>query len=364
MKIHIVTYWAFKDKKTFVGGLRPYRLHHYLKKSNIQSEIIAPQLYEGHETIVSEGWLTKILKPLLRAFPPDASIFWSIKVFLLLLKRPNKKGQILFTTIPPNGVGVAGLLLKQFKKNWFWIIDFRDLWTKHPLYLPPITKRFFDPIIEKLYFKCADLVVLNTEWDLNYNTNLHPVIKNKAIYVRNGFDKILENKSKKESEITFIYTGGTTGGQATEFINEILISLNENGIPSKCYFFGEYDSGMENRKYIKYMGVKAPHKIPELLTNYRYGFIYLPQGSEKGGRVAQKFYDYIGSGVVPVCIRPSIEMKNLMEKLGTGIQIPENYDLENLIIDLKKSSNHVDTNIAIKLSRESQFEKLKNYLDT
>lgn len=363
IKFFIVTYWSIKDKGTFVGGLRPYKLFEFLKSQNINAQIVAPAKFEGSELLIKEGVIFKLFRPILRILPPDFSIVWSFKVFLKLFQNARKNKIILFTTIPPNGIGVSGLLLKLFSKNVYWIVDFRDLWTKHPLYSPPITKRYIDPLIEKMYMRYSDLVILNTEWDLYYNQKLHPIILDKSIFVRNGFDRVHTNKYQAKSTIEFIYTGGTTYGQATIFINKILSKLNDAGIKSICYFYGEYDSLMDNSKYIEYKGIVTPKEIPELLTQYKFGFIYFPRGSETGGRVAQKFYDYIGSGVIPVCIRPSKETMNLMEILDTGIKIHNDFNLNHLIQSLNEAKSPNDEELINELTRANQFNKLINTVD-
>lgn len=358
---YIVSYFTFSDKKTLVGGLRPFYLYQKMIQKGFNVKLITPFSDSNLEIVVKEGSFIQFIKPLLRIFPPDLSIAWSIKVFFYLKKHNANNKFILFTTAPPHGLGLIGLLSKFFLKNVVWISDYRDLWTKNPLYKPIITKRIMDPILEKQFHKKSDLVVLNTHWDLELHRRLYPLINNKSLFVRNGFNKLLTNKSIDNYK--FIYAGGTTKGQATIRIIQLLEEINSLGIKCSCDFYGEYDANMENSPYVKYHGSIESDKVAELLTNYKFGFIYLPVGCETGGRMAQKFYDYIGSGVIPICFRASIEMKKIMDDLNTGMSIYDDTITKSVVKFIKTAEFNADNDMRNIYTRDNQFNILVEQIE-
>jgi len=245
--------------------------------------------------------------------------------------------------------------------NVTWIVDFRDLWIDHPLYNPPLTKRYLDPLLEKSYIEKSDLLICNTNWDKDYFSRKFNLSKSKKIVIRNGFDVAEKNISITNSEkFRFIYAGGTTAGQATLIIIKLLEEINLIGYDAHCDFYGEYDENMNTSKYITYHGKIGPDEIPSILVNYKYGFIYLPKNSESGGRVAQKFYDYLGTGVIPVCFRASVEMRELMQELNTGITIGENSEVSAVINELLTAEFSANNEQIKYFSRNDQFNLFLN----
>ncbi len=354
--IYIVSYFNFSDKKTLVGGLRPYYLYRKLQRELWNVKLITPENSNVGSITIKENKILRFFKPILKIFPPDYSVFWGIKTFLYLKKENRSKKFIVFTTVPPHGLGIIGLLCKLFLRNSIWISDYRDLWTKNALYNPPITKKYFDPILEDKFHCYSDLVIFNTKWDLDLNIKLFPDIVNKSFYIRNGFNNQHENKCF--DVFRFVYAGGTTKGEAALRIIKLLEELNLSGYCYSCDFYGEYHNEMDACKYVSYKGTIESEDVPELLTNYKFGFIYLPDGCENGGRMAQKFYDYIGSGVIPICFNTSIEMQHLMNVLGVGFSIYKETTNDELIDFLKKAHFSSDNNLILRYSRDFQFDKL------
>ncbi len=355
---YIISYFNFFDKGSRVGGLRPYYLYRMLLEKGLNVQLITPSANDQNQITIKEGLFTKLCKPFFKVLPPDASIIWAIKVFFFLRRVNKKKKFIVFTTSPPYGIGLTGFLCKKFLKNAVWISDYRDLWTKNTLYNPPITKKFLDPILERKFHERADLIVLNTKCDRELHRNVFPFIHSKSIFVRNGFNTVVANQSTNTNK--FIYSGGTYKGIATNEIIDFLNNLNKNHNNYSCDFYGEYDESMENSSHIKYCGSIAPESVPELLSNYKYGFVYLPEGSQYGGRVAQKFYDYIGSGVIPICFNASIEMTKIIEDLNTGIIVNKNTSSADLETLFKGAKFNAQMDQVKNYTRDSQFEYLFN----
>ena len=353
---YIVSYFTKSDKKSMVGGIRPYFLYDMLVEKGWNVYLVTPNYENGNEIVITEGYVLRFLKPLLRLFSPDYTIGWALKVYSFFKKNPSESLFVVFTTVPPNGLGIIGLLVKLFLKNSVWIADYRDLWTMNTLYNPPITKKFIDPILEREFHKKADLVILNTNWDSELNQKKFPFLKGKSTFIRNGFDKVLPNKSYRDMK--FVYSGGTYKGMATKKINEFLIELNRLNFAYTCDFYGEYDRFMPNAPFIEYKGTVNFKEVPELLTNYKFGMIYLPEGSESGGRVVQKLYDYIGSGVIPICFNASKEMKEILIDLNIGLPINDETNIQDVLKFINGAKFDVINEKLEKYTRFRQFEGL------
>ncbi|WP_373330835.1 glycosyltransferase [Salmonirosea aquatica] len=361
-RLYIISYWSYNNPKTFVGALRPYRMSDFFRQKGWDVTLVTSTCSSGPELTIPESrWMRWSV---LRAFPPDYTFLWALKVIWVLRKK-IKYSPIpvyLLTTCPPNGLVIAGIVGKFFFPSQIkWILDFRDLWTQHPLYAPPITKRYLDPFIERWAMYHADHIVCNTVWDQNHWSGRFPGHRSKLLTVANGFDHILQNQAVHNIDnLRFVYTGGTTAGQATRWIHSLLNCFQEQVVT--CDFYGEYDTFMDTSPCISYRGVVEPEEIPLLLTAYRFGFIYLPKGSEMGGRVAQKFYDYLGSGVIPICYRPSQEMRRLIGELRTGVCISENDSPYDTIRAIQIAEFRASAEQLALLQRNTQFEKLYNSL--
>lgn len=360
MRIFIVSYVALHDEVSLVAALRPYRLASFLSEKRVPVTIITPKVGDGTESVIPEGYFISLFKFILKAFAPDYTAFWSIRIFLQMRKEWRRSPFFLFTTCPPYGLGCLGLLLKGLGYQFTWICDFRDLWIGNPLYHPPLTKRFFNPWFEKMFFRHSDIMTFNTAWDLNYNCTRFPFLAKKATYIRNGFDVLSQNTS--EPDFRFVYAGGTTKGEATPYVINLLKEMNARGIPATCDFYGEYDKALGDGVNVTYHGIVTPEAMTEILTQYRFGFIYLPAGCELGGRVAQKFYDYLGAGVIPVVFRPSVEMVALMRDLRTGVMIFDDSPVESIVDQLKHASFSARPEELETLTRNFQFERLLNVM--
>jgi len=182
-----LSFWSFYNKKSFVGGLRPYKLNQFLRNRGVSSILLVPEKFKYPEIEIPQPRWVNFLGGLRKAFPPDPSVFWASKVALELRSRNNGRHFFLLTTCPPNGLIIAGLVLKILRVNFTWVLDFRDLWTKHPIYKPPITKKYIDPYLEWLANKKADWIIANTDWDKQLAIRQYPFTRNKILTIRNGF---------------------------------------------------------------------------------------------------------------------------------------------------------------------------------
>jgi len=273
------------------------------------------------------------------------------------------------TSFPPFGICIVGLLLKK-RKNFFWIADFRDPWTINPLFKPVFYpyKMFFARRLEKKLFQKADLILLNTKMDCQNYKQKYPFAAAKCITVRNGFNKVINNKAlvRKDKSLKIVYAGGSyKNGQVPKAIAVFLKEIKQTGLEITCDYYGEFHPAVERSHFISYKGSFPQTDIPEILSRYKMGIIYLPEENIGSGRIVQKFYDYIGSGVAPIVLNPSLQMEQQMESLQTGLTVYPDYDssiIAKKIIHLSLSEIKIPIEKIIPYQRKYQFEKLFNYI--
>lgn len=344
---------------TTIGGLRASRLNSFLNEKKINSTLISREKVNKNEIEIKDFFLFKFINKLINYFFFDYTLIWCFKVKKHLLK---EKKIILFTTSPPHGVHLVGYLLKRINRHDIhWIADFRDSYTLNELYRPFLTKRLIDRKFEKLIFKIADQLVFNSKTYLNSYIAKNPLIKNKSVYIRNGFDKnVICDKKKKWFE--FIYSGGNYKGEVVEGIGDFFYAMSNLKIELNftCDFLGENHPSISKNNMFNYLGKVEQKNVSQIISNYVFGLVYLPKRNINSGRIAQKFYDYIGAGVIPVCINPTIEMTAIMKKLKIGISIYEETHMEFVMSELVRQSDSVEfnANSVKEFSREDQFDRL------
>jgi len=354
-----------------IGGLRISRLSRYLSDKGIKVNLITRESYTDtleSITIIPEKKIVQRNKRLFNLItPPDSSAIWSLSVFKFLRK---KKPGVILTTVPPFGIVFVGLLLRLFRSRHYWVADFRDPWFLNPVYKPAFYwyKRIVAYILESIVFKTADLVILNTFKDQENYIKKYPFLKSKSLVVRNGFDEKIENRARKintHETIRMVYSGTAyQGGIATINVAAFLNKLNNAGLSIICDYYGEYHPSIELSPFIEYKGRVPQDQIPKILSYYKLGLIYLQEVCIGGGRVTQKFYDYLGSGVSPIVLNPSQEMSTGMRALNFGLEVYPDSPIENIITYIQSSyfseQSALPENAIKPYTREYQFEKLFN----
>lgn len=353
---------------SLISGLRINRLHRFLAKKGVRGSLITRQtdntLLSNVTTILEKKIICNNRRIFNAITPPDSSSFWAFSVFNYLRK---KEPGVVFTTVPKFGVVFTGLLLWLFRTNHYWIVDFRDSWTFNPVYRPVLFwyKKIVSHILEYLVLKIADLVVINTFKDQEDFIKKYPFLKEKSLVVRNGFDQKIENQAQKiesKETIKIVYSGTAYHrGLAAINIADFLKKLNRAGLSISCDYYGEYHSSIDHCSFIEYKGQVLSEQVPEILSNYKLGLIYLQKECIGGGRVTQKFYDYIGSGVCPLVINPSREMSADMQTLNFGFEVYPNSAASDTIACIKSfyfsEQPVLDETKLLPFKRAYQFEK-------
>jgi hypothetical protein len=315
---HLISYE--NQDSSLVGSLRPKRLHHFLKQKGLTTEFISRISSSGEmDKVIEERKTVSKWKKFFNVIAlPDASFFWSISVFNYLKQKETPF--IAITSLPPFGLCWLGLLLKRTKKKVFWVLDLRDTWTLNPLYKPFlfVLKMPLIHLLEYHAFQKADVILLNTDTDLDAYTKKYPFISNKSITVRNGFDEWLENKSvaTKDDVITLVYAGGAYArGEAPLAISSFLEKINAGGQQVFCDYYGEHHPKLQQSRYIQYKGTFPQKDIPGILAQYKMGIIYLPEENISSGRITQKFYEHMTCLGLGVVVFPAFDPTLILQKI-------------------------------------------------
>jgi hypothetical protein len=368
VKWFLVSYHNLKT--SLVSVQRFHFLRKYLLSKKINVHLITRAEGASSENIsIKEPLLSRRWPKLVNSFSlTDRSSWWAVRVASYITDR--KQPIILHTTMPHYGVGWVGLLLRLRKIPFFWIADFEDPWTINPVYKPFLSfiKLPLHNILEQIVFKKADLLIFNTATDLKNYRHKYPFITNKSISIRNGFHQVVSNKSHigSSKEMAFVYAGSVyPKGSTAKAIIAFLDQLNINGFPAKCDFYGNHHPSLDSSEHVNYCGSISYLEVPNLLNQYRMGIIFLQEVCIGGGRITQKFYDYIASGVIPIVINPSDEIIQQLELLNTGISIFPKDDMRKIAKHVKElyfSDFTFDPKDLEPYSRQYQFDLFFDYL--
>src|ERR1035441_3469889 len=192
-----------------IGGFRPFRFYKYLKQMGYVCHVITATEPEGecpadivsvpdHFRPIWEGStkqrlsfkarLELLIRKLM--FPGHIGIMWSIKVAArchqILRDHPQDRF-VLFSTYPPLGVLIAGLIVR-LRERIPWIADFRDPITGVSVELLPWYVLFWNHRLEAFVFRTASAVVANAEAAAAVWRSRYPRAHHKLHVICNGFD--------------------------------------------------------------------------------------------------------------------------------------------------------------------------------
>lgn len=371
--IYLVCYDSLTS--SMVGGMRMYYLKQFFIDKGYRVNLITRLNSDGDnvDIVVKVPFLLrlKIVPSVLnKILIPDSYIIWAFKVFLSLknihdFTDPSKL-PILITSGPPFGVHWVGLLLKLSGVGFKWIVDLRDPFTFNPGYSQVAPKKKLDQLLERKVLVLADNVVFNTSFDRNTYLRFYNKI-GKTIVIRNGFSEKYYTRDIRKSvdRNGFVYSGGTYGDEVPEFLDLLFKKLSKYRI-SSCSCFGELSEVYEKSEVLRYSGKLHPNEVPIELSKFKYGIVYLPAKFIGSGRIAQKLYDYLGAGLIPIIINATKEMQIILDDVGTGHCLESNINDKSInalvrFLDKKHDITEIECKI-LKYSREEQFKFLLNDL--
>lgn len=354
-----------RDSSSLVGSLRMSRLEEFLKNKGCNVDVISNN-YDSSSIYIKNNKLIYKLRRLLNFIAiPDSSIFWAKKASRYLNHYHNENKCILVTSSPPHGIHSVSLNIEK-RNKFIWIADFRDPFTMNKLYDNKKHKcASRDIIYEESVFNKCDILIFNSDYDKNIHCNRYEYIESKSFVIRNGYDKMyLFDGKNKYPWNSFVYSGGTYKGEATKHIGMFIRKLNDYDLSISCDMYGENDNIIEEFDCLNFITRLPNESVQKKLAHYKFGLIYLPHKNISSGRVPQKLYDYIGSGVIPICINPSIEMKNIINEINIGILVYNINNIEKIIYDINKYKKEINPNYEKikKYSRNNQFQKITDII--
>ena len=191
-----------------IGGFRPYRLYKYLKRMGYACYVITatkeaenasedvmylpdkPQaIRKGCSNERNGFWGNIELLARKLFFPGHIGLVWSVAVAARcrqIRAKHAKQRFVVFSTFPPLGVAIAGLLVR-WRERLPWVADFRDpmeIDNKHVSRLA----NFAAYLLERTTFRNANAVVANVEGAASMLAARYPWMRPKLHVIWNGFD--------------------------------------------------------------------------------------------------------------------------------------------------------------------------------
>ena len=137
---------------------------------------------------------------------PDLRDFWVKKI----IKRvKNKLFDMVITTGCPYSVHRVGLALKKQNSNFFWIVDWRDLWTQNIFFRGIKLFHSYEKYLEKKIHNRCELI---TTVSIGLANSLKNITSTRIEVIFNGFDsedytKLLVTTRKKNRRYKIVYLG-------------------------------------------------------------------------------------------------------------------------------------------------------------
>lgn len=167
-------------------------------------------------------------------FVPDRQVLWlpsALIAALLAIRRA--RCDVIFATFGPASNLVLGYCLKKFLKKPL-VIDFRDLWSDHPLVTYPTSAhRRAHEVLERLMYKASDRIVVISEAMVDHFSKKYPTESHKLIVIPNGYDPDRLAKvgcaELNPSQFVISYVGSLYRHQTLKPFADALVELVRDG---------------------------------------------------------------------------------------------------------------------------------------
>jgi glycosyltransferase involved in cell wall biosynthesis len=237
-----------------IGGRRPFRLLKYLERMGFACHVITASQPAGptpsgviwvpdklasfwdHSSDAKlsfnggiEGMARKFL------FPGHLGLTWSVEVARrcrqIMRDHPDDRF-VMFSTYPPLGVLLAGLLIR-LRTGTPWISDFRD-----PLNIDADAvhisreQRYLNYLVERWIFRKADCIIANTQDAADMLAARYPWADGKLRVIWNGFDPEASPEARPlppRKERTIVHAGALYLGRNPNIIVESMSRLWRSG---------------------------------------------------------------------------------------------------------------------------------------
>jgi glycosyltransferase involved in cell wall biosynthesis len=208
-KPHLIMIAYYFPPAPEIGGLRPFRFRKYLQRMGYRCHVItaSPQAQDSPadtifipdelRTVWDEGqngrlsfeaWQELLVRKLM--FPGHYGFIWARKVAdecRRLVRTHPQERFVLYSTYPPLGTIVAGLLVRSREKIP-WIADFRDPIGGQAPELLSLQTRLCIPWLERVTFRRASAVVANVQAAADMWSRQFPWVQPKMHVIYNGID--------------------------------------------------------------------------------------------------------------------------------------------------------------------------------
>ena len=254
-KPHIILIAYYFPPAQEIGGFRPFRFYKYLKRMGYVCHVItatSPPVESPADVVyvpdnlrpIWEGaakqrlsFKARVELPIRKLmFPGHIGIMWSIDVVArcrqILRDHPQDRF-VLFTTYPPLGVLLAGLIVR-LTRRIPWIADFRDPISGLGVGLLPRYARFWNHLLERLIFRTASAVVANAEGAATVWRSRYPGAQRKLHVICNGFDPEDTPGARElppRNQKLILHAGALYHGRNPNIILESLARLRKEGKP-------------------------------------------------------------------------------------------------------------------------------------
>ncbi len=302
--------------------------------------------------------------------------FYNIWIYFAL-KKISLEYDVLITTSPPYALSYLGLLIKRKKNNIYWVCDWRDLWTKHPIYPGFPVIRFFEKKLEKLIMNEANLNVYAST-GMEKSAKKISEYQN-SIVMYNGYDSEFSRYVNKTTDtiIQIVYTGTIYPKiRDPESLFSLLSNIKrEYPILSdllKFVFVGSGDSVTQLAKHyeisdlVEVRGLVSHSESRKMQVESSY-LLYLDCDlQEEAGVIGAKLFEYISVGVPILCINSPVngEASEIIKNSGMGLVFNKQDSdlLKRFILNLIKSEKRHDfvPNVTFisEFKRAHQIDKL------
>lgn len=296
--------------------------------------------------------------------------------FIFLILMDKKRYDYIFVTSPPIFTGFVGLIAKYRYKCKF-ILDIRDLWPESlkgvGVFNYPFILMIFGAL-EKLLYRKSDKIVINS---LGFQEHIQNkgISKSKLLFIPNGavIEELApikrENSSKK-----IIYAGNLGLAQDTEFINQLVPLLNEQGIKLTIIGYGvnkkQLINSIKEYKNVTVINPMTKKQVFKIISEHDLGLVTLKDKEVFKTVLPGKIIDYLTCGVPIVGVIDGYA-KEIVEKEQVGIASHTNNpqqllsSIKKLLDDdlLRKEMSERGQNLILNnFNWETNIEKLVEYM--
>jgi glycosyltransferase involved in cell wall biosynthesis len=334
------------------------------------------------EKLVGTPRLPHMLRRCLKI--PDPCWSWSVRA-LCRATRLARRGSVdaVITTSWPNSVHLVGYWLRK----WYqipWIADFRDPWTRNPLYQPPNRlRRRLERYWERRVLAWADHITITTyDVDHHFPQGVHA---SKVSTLLNGYDEadfqgVAGPAANSGLPFRIAYAGDLYDDAVTHhFLQGFETFLRHHAsakdaielvLAGAAHFdlrgdFTPYTRSLGYVSHAQAIRVMMSSHVLALLT--RWG----PYNPDYDGQIPAKAYEYLRTGrpILHVAPKPCF-MSRLIDRLGAGTTVYTAQETSQQLTDMYRrwrcgvlATRAVDVTALHPFTRRRQAEQLAQILD-